>query len=389
MKVELPYQGVEQGPIRPPSEAHSLFIRVTRNCLWNQCTFCPIYKGEKFSIRPVEDIKRDIDTIARSIGRLRELAEESGELTSDSVRRLYVHLQPEEQPGFEAALHWFVGGMESVFLQDANSLVVKPPRLIAVLTHLKAHFPWIRRITSYARSQTIAKIKDEDLKALREAGLNRLHIGMESGSDRVLQQVKNGATNAIHITAGRKVIQAGIELSEYYMPGLGGQDRSREHALESADALNRIGPHFIRLRTLAIPRATALFTEYEAGRFRQCTELMVVAEIRLFLAHLDGIDSIIKSDHSLNLFPTLEGRLPQDKARLLQLLDDFLAAAPERQRLYQVGRRCGLLGRFSDLDNPTISSQVEQVCCSLGVTPSNVDSITDALMQRFTQLSPP
>ncbi len=383
MKVNLPYQGVEQGPIRPPSEAHSLFIRVTRNCPWNQCTFCPLYKDEKFSIRPVEDIKRDIDTIACSIGRLRACAGKSGELTSDSIHRLYAHLKPEEQPGFEAALHWFVGGMESVFLQDANSLVVKPPRLLAVLTHLKAHFPWIRRITSYARSQTIAKIKDEDFRALREAGLNRLHIGMESGSDTVLQQVKKGATKAIHIIAGRKVIQAGMELSEYYMPGLGGQDHSREHALESADTLNRIGPHFIRLRTLAIPRATALFAEYEAGRFRKCTERMVVAETRLFLQHLDGIDSSIKSDHSLNLFPTLEGRLPQDKARLLQLLDDFLAAAPERQRLYQVGRRCGLLGQFSDLDNPAISSQIEQVCCSLGVTAANVDSITDALMQRF------
>ena len=154
MKINLPYQGVEQGPIRPPSEAHSLLIRVTRNCPWNQCTFCPLYKDEKFSIRPVEDIKRDIDTIARHIGQLRELAGETGELASDAVRRLHAQLEPEEQPGFEAALHWFVGGMESVFLQDANSLVVKPPRLMEILTHLKAHFPGIRRITSYARSQT-------------------------------------------------------------------------------------------------------------------------------------------------------------------------------------------------------------------------------------------
>jgi hypothetical protein len=110
---------------------------------------------------------------------------------------------------------------------------------------------------------------------------------------------------------------------------------------------------------------------------------MVVAEIRLFLQHLNGIDSMVKSDHSLNLFPTLEGRLPQDKGRMLQLLEDFLAAAPERQRLYQVGRRCGLLGQPGDLDNPILSSQVEQVCCSLGVTAANVDPITDALMQRL------
>lgn len=383
MKIDLPYQGVEQGPIRPPSEAHSLLLRVTRHCPWNQCTFCPLYKDEKFSIRSVEDIERDIDTIARHVGQLRELAGERGELSTDAVRRLYAQLQPQEQPGFEAALHWFVGGMQSVFLQDANSLVVKPHRLLAVLAHLKTHFPWIRRITSYARSQTIAKIKDEDLRAMCEAGLNRLHIGMESGSDTVLQQVKKGATKAMHIVAGRKVIQAGMELSEYYMPGLGGQDHSHEHALESADTLNRIDPHFIRLRTLAIPRKAALFAAYQTGRFRKCTDLMVVAEIRLFLQHLNGINSMIKSDHSLNLFSTLEGKLPEEKVRLLHILEDFLAAPPERQRLYQVGKRFGLLGQFSDLDQPAVSSQVEQLCCSLGVTADNVDSITDTLLQRL------
>lgn len=383
MKIDLPYQGVEQGPIRPPSEAHSLLLRVTRHCPWNQCTFCPLYKDEKFSIRSVEDIERDIDTIARHVGQLRELAGERGELSTDAVRRLYAQLQPQEQPGFEATLHWFVGGMQSVFLQDANSLVVKPHRLLAVLAHLKTHFPWIRRITSYARSQTIAKIKDEDLRAMCEAGLNRLHIGMESGSDTVLQQVKKGATKAMHIVAGRKVIQAGMELSEYYMPGLGGQDHSHEHALESADTLNRIDPHFIRLRTLAIPRKAALFAAYQTGRFRKCTDLMVVAEIRLFLQHLNGINSMIKSDHSLNLFSTLEGKLPEEKVRLLHILEDFLAAPPERQRLYQVGKRFGLLGQFSDLDQPAVSSQVEQLCCSLGVTADNVDSITDTLLQRL------
>ena len=174
-----------------------------------------------------------------------------------------------------------------------------------------------------------------------------------------------------------------MELSEYYMPGLGGQDHSHEHALESADTLNRIDPHFIRLRTLAIPRTTALFAAYQTGHFRKCTDLMVVAEIRLFLQHLNGINSMIKSDHSLNLFSTLEGKLPEDKVRLLHILEDFLAAPSGTATPVSGWKAVWPAGQFSDLDNPAVSSQVEQICCSLGVTADNVDPITDTLLQRL------
>jgi hypothetical protein len=383
MKANLPYQGFEQGPIRPPSEAQSLLLRVTRNCPWNRCTFCPLYKEKRFSLRPLEDIKRDIDTVYQHTEQLRAQVEVAGCLSVAAVQNLRLRLNPEARTGFEAALHWFRGGMESVFLQDANSLVIKPAQLLAVLQHLKAHFPWIRRITSYARSHTIARMKEDDLRALREAGLNRLHIGMESGSDRVLQRVSKGATQAMHIAAGRKVLQAGMELSEYYMPGLGGQDCSREHALASAATLNQINPHFIRLRTLAIPCQAPLFAEYQAGGFRPCTEVQVVAETLLFLQNLHGISSLVKSDHILNLFPRLEGQLPEDQAGMLRILEDFLAADPERQRLYQAGRRCGLLSQLDDLDDPLVLSQARQLCCTLGVTADTVDSITAALLQRF------
>ena len=383
MKTNLPYQGLEQGPIRPPSEAHSLLLRVTRNCPWNRCTFCPVYKETRFSLRPLEDIKRDIDTVYQYTEQLRAQVEVAGCLSVAAVQNLRLRLNPEERTGFEAALHWFLGGMESVFLQDANSLIIKPAQLLAVLQHLKARFPWIRRITSYARSHTIARMQEDDLRALREAGLNRLHIGMESGSDKVLQRVRKGATQAMHIATGRKVLQAGMELSEYYMPGLGGQDCSQEHALASAATLNQINPHFIRLRTLAIPPQAPLFTEYQAGGFLPCTEVQIVAETLLFLQNLHGISSLVKSDHILNLFPQLEGRLPEDQAGMLRILEDFLAADPERQRLYQTGRRCGLLSQLDDLDDPLVLSQARELCCTLGVTADTVDSITAALLQRF------
>ncbi len=380
MKKNLPYEGIEQGPIRPPSEADSLCLRITRNCHWNRCTFCPVYKGETFSLRPVEDVIQDIDIIFKHTETLRALTEDTGRLPVEVIRKLRYGLEPAEQLGFRVALNWFLTGMESVFLQDANSLIIKPVNLLKILNHLKRRFPQIRRITSYARSQTVAKLKDSDLQAIHEAGLNRLHIGFESGSDRVLTRVNKGATKALHIVAGNKAKAAGMELSEYYMPGLGGQDLSQEHALESADALNQINPDFIRIRSLSIPPQTPLSEEYQAGRFKKCTNVMMVAEIVLFLETLQNITSTITSDHFLNLFSEVEGRLPEDQEKMLGILRDFLNADPEKQRLYQVGRRMGFLSRLNLLDDPQIWAQTQAVCCELGVTADNVDDISDAIL---------
>lgn len=383
MKHPLPYQGVEQGPIRPPSEAQSLCLRVTRNCPWNRCAFCSLYKEETFSVRPVEDVIRDIDAIHAQVERIQQATLRTGRLTLEEARWLRAQQPPEDWPAFAVAFNWYVTGMKSVFLQDANSLVIKPAHLVRILQHLNHRFPGLQRITSYTRSQTIAKMKVEDLRAIREAGLNRIHIGMESGSDEVLAMISKGATKAIHITAGIKAKTAGMELSEYYMPGLGGQAYSAAHALESADALNQINPDFIRLRTLVIPPSAPLYEDYRAGRFRKGTDLMVVSETRLFIEHLQGINSTIKSDHIINLLPELEGRLPDDKPRLLAVLQEFLAAGPERQRLYQVGRRCGFLTRLDMLDDPVVRANAEAACRELGITVENVDTVTEALLQRY------
>ena len=196
------YQGFEQGPIRPPSEAYSLLIRVTRNCPWNRCTFCPVYKESRFSIRPVEHVKRDIDTVHRSLEIIQKVADDHGSLSRTAVREAVGNYEQPDPGGFNAALSWFSGGMRSVFLQDANSLIIKPLDLLEILLHLKKRFPWVERTTSYARSHTIARIKDRDLKKFKDAGLNRIHIGLESGSDRVLKMAKKGVTKETHIKAG-------------------------------------------------------------------------------------------------------------------------------------------------------------------------------------------
>src|SRR4030043_440028 len=204
----------EQGVIRPPSEASSLLIRVTRNCPWNQCLFCPAYKGVKFSKRAPEEVKKDIDSMA------------------DELR------------GYSS--------VRTAFLQDADSLILPVEDLVAVLDHLREKFPKIERITTYARARTLSHKSADDLKRLKQAGLTRIHTGMESGSGRVLQMIKKGMTPEEAVTGGRHVMDAGIELSEYIMPGVAGQALSEEHAIKTAELLNLIRPHFIRVRTFAM-----------------------------------------------------------------------------------------------------------------------------------------
>jgi len=383
MTKEEAYQGFEQGPIRPPSEAYSLLIRVTRNCPWNRCTFCPVYKGTRFSIRPKDHVKKDIDTVYKYVNIIRQMADESGRVRPADIRGAAGKIDSGESQAFQAALNWFSGGMRSVFIQDANSLIIKPSDLEEVLIHLGNRFPWVERITSYARSHTITRIKESDLKALRNAGLNRIHIGLESGSDMVLKMAKKGVTKATHIKAGLKVKAAGMELSEYVMPGLGGKEYSEINALETADALNQIDADFIRLRTLAIPNGVELFDEWQGGRFEKCTDVMIAREILLMIENLDGITGVLKSDHILNLFENLEGTFPEDKIKMMEILRSFLDMEPQNQCLYQVGRRLGIFSRLSDMESPRRLARAEKFCQQLGITPDTVDEVIDELMKRF------
>ena len=381
--TQTPDWHFEQGPIRPPSEARSLLLRVSRNCPWNRCTFCPVYKGRKFSMRSVEEVCRDIDAVARHLDLLRRNLGEVGVETQGLLQLLHDRLPPEEQPSFRAAAHWLAGGLQSVFLQDADGLVVGPKRLRIILEHLQTTFPWKFRITAYTRSQTVGRFTREELIALQQAGLTRLHIGLESGCDAVLEKVCKGATRAMHIQAGQRVKQAGIELSEYVMPGLGGRELSERHARDSATALNAIRPDFIRLRTLAIPEGIPLHEEWLSGRFEPCTSVEIARELLLFLQTLDGIAGELSSDHVLNLFEDLTGTLPADQPRLVAMVQDFLDLTDERRCLYLIGRRGGLLRGLQDLNDSAKAVAARNLCEQLGATPDNVEEICRTLMQRF------
>jgi hypothetical protein len=370
---DMVYRGFEQGPIRPPSEAHSLLLRVTRNCPWNHCTFCPVYKGAPFSIRPVSHVVRDLDAVYEAMQ----------DLTQEGRMGAEPRQARGDRRAWMAARNWLLFGKRQVFLQDANSLVVPPEDLLVILGHLTARFPEVTRVTSYARSNSIAKLEAADLAALREAGLSRIHTGMESGADAVLKMVRKGTTKRMHIMAGHKVKAAGLELSEYYMPGLGGRRYLEVNALETAAAVNAINPDFIRLRTLAIPPGTPLDEEYATGRFDKATDMEMARELLLFLESLSGITSAIRSDHILNLLPEVDGQLPQDQERLIGIVRAFLALDPNLQFLYRVGRRTGILSGLADLEDVDLLSQVEAVCGRYGITSDTVDAVTDEMMRRF------
>ena len=352
----------EQGPIRPPSEARSLLIRPTRNCPWNRCEFCPVYKGEPFSVRPVDEVKKDIDTAKEMVDQITGMAWRAGQGGTLSRGLVESILQnSRNSDSFRSVALWLYYGAESAFLQDANSLIMKTPDLVEVLRHLKKTFPNLKRITSYARSQTLARKPVAKLKELREAGLNRIHVGLESGSDQVLSLVRKGCTAAQQIEGGQRVVAAGIELSEYVMPGLGGSDLSRDHALETARVLNAINPHFIRIRSLALPPGTKLRERWEKGELDRLSDEDIVRELRLFIEHLEGIESQLVSDHMLNMLEELEGKLPEDKDRLLAVIDDFLALPQEERLLFQLGRRLGLFRFLSDLQDPGLRARAEEI----------------------------
>ena len=384
MNKEENYKGFEIGPIRPPSEGDSLMLRVTRNCSWNKCTFCGLYKGEKFSIRPMEHVFEDINNLKKWIDVLSD--HESATKNIEELNRIEAlkrNAGINNEWAYYSAINWIKTGMKSIFLQDANTMIVKPYDLIAILEKIREYFPEVERITSYARSHTIKNISDEDLKRIADAGLNRIHIGMESANDDVLRLVKKGVDKAAHIAAGQKVKKAGIELSEYFMPGLGGQEYSEANALDTADALNQINPDFIRIRTLAMPDDLLLGEDYKNGTFTRTNDAMMARELLLMIENLNGIDSYIKSDHILNLIDEVEGKLPEDKDKITNALKWYLNLSREDQIIFSIGRRSGIMKSMTDFDDAFRTSRVISFMEQHNIEEENADQIIDELMKRF------
>jgi biotin synthase-like enzyme len=362
----------ETGPIRPPSEAGSYLIRLTRGCPWNRCKFCRTYRRHKYEIRGTEEVIADIDAMARIRDKLLEEAGPDGTI------------RPRDRYEWGVANALNTGG-RTAFLQDGDSLSMKPPEVRKVLTHLKERFPEVERITTYARSRTLANRKLDDLVSYRELGLTRIHIGMETAHNPLLEEIKKGVTYDVHVSAGKKVIEAGFELSEYVMPGLGGREHSLGHALDTARALSEINPHFIRLRTLCLGPKLELWEAFDTGRLTVMDDVETVEEIKTFISALDVTRTRLVSDHILNLLGDLEGDVATEKAMLLGKCDEFLALPAAEQRLYMAGRRAGLLESVADLDHPSLRARAQEVVRELLASYGEDDFARGVrgLMERF------
>ena len=328
------------GVYRPPSEggSASLLLRVTENCPWNRCTFCEMYKGHRFVYRSVEEIKADIDRIAAIRDEITAVSWNlgmGGKITRDVGAALLSEGRDLiEDAGFITVFNWLSSGGRTAFLQDADSFVMRPPEFAAALKHLRETLPSLTRVTTYARSKTLARRKPEELRMIREAGLDRLHIGLETGDDELLTFIRKGVTSAEQVEGGRKAVAAGFQVSEYWMPDLGGRERRRQHAENTARVLTAINPHYIRSRPLVPRPGTPLFEEVAQGRLSLSSPHERLEELAWMIGGLD-VTSRVCFDHAMNAWADRRGgllfrqdyegyRFPEEKPLVLERIREGL-----------------------------------------------------------------
>ena len=354
------------GPIRPTNEGKSLLIRAMQGCAWNKCAFCNNYRDCAFILRPLSVLKEEIDTIAE----YRDLIysyRQSGKLDIDRRNHDYSLLKTdEEKTCFNLVYRWISYGDYTIFLQDADALLMRTPNMIELLQYIRKVLPEATRITSYGRPDTLARKTPEEYAALLEAGLGRIHSGFETGSDIVLKKINKGVTSAQQIEGGRKVIESGIELSVFLMAGVGGKALSDENADGTARVINEVNPHFVRLRTAVVLEGAPLWEQLKAGTFDECTDMEQLMEMRRFLTGLHGCTGRLYSDHMINLLQELEGPLEQTD-KLIAIIDSFLALPREEQRRYQLAKRMGFSGTWQQMHylSEKDMGEIDRVCAQV------------------------
>jgi radical SAM superfamily enzyme YgiQ (UPF0313 family) len=381
----------EMGPIRPPSEGadHSLLLRIGRNCPWNKCLFCSTYKKDKFAYRSLEEIKEDIDVAKALYDDIKSASWRfglAGRVTNELVQAIAcanpeIYENQERLPlqNLVNMANWTTSGGRTVFLQDADVLIMRTPELTGVIEYLKKNFPTIERVTSYARAKTCNRKPLEDLRRLHQAGLSRLHVGLESGNDQVLAFMHKGVTRKEHIAGGKKVIESGISLSEYYMPGLGGRKWSKDHAVDSAKALSEIDPDFIRMRSLIVKRGTLLHEASVEGEFEPLSEDEMVDEIAIFVENLN-CHSYIISDQMSNLLFEVEGQLPDKKADILERISRYQQKPPLKKLEFRLKRRWqSYIGVYGSLDQDLNQKIIEGMTAIRSESPDAQDKTEQAI----------
>ncbi|KDR96310.1 Radical SAM superfamily protein [Peptoclostridium litorale DSM 5388] len=289
----MKYEGVVY---RPPSEFDSLIVQATIGCPHNRCIFCNMYSDRNFRIRPVSEIKEDLEEAMSEFG--------------DCVKK--------------------------IFFADGNTILMKTDELLDILRFCRDSFPNLKSVTMYGSAQYILLKSQDELNALKSAGLSRIHSGMESGDDEVLRLIDKGYTAEQMARAGRMVKSAGIELSVYFLCGVGGKKLSRQHALNSAKIINLINPDFIRLRTLMPFEGTRIYDMYKSGEFELLSPHEALFETRLLVEHLNVQGSQFLSDHVSN-YENIKGVLPGDREKMLDDIDEALELDPSEFRSPEKG----------------------------------------------------
>jgi len=273
----------EQAIVRPPSEANSLLLPVTFGCSHNKCTFRGTYSNIKLRIRPLEDIKRDIDKVAQNYSR----------------------------------------SLQRVFLENGDAIIAPQRRLVEVLKYLKEKFPNLERIGSYTTPQAALIKSVDELKELHKLGLKIAYMGVETGDEELLKKINKGATYDEIVEAGRKIKQAGITLSVTVILGLGGPEGSENHALKTAKILSDIDPDFAGALTVMLVPGTPLHKDWEEGRFELITPFRSLAELKMIIENVKFTDCFFTANHASNYLP-IKARLPKQKAAVLKLITEVL-----------------------------------------------------------------
>jgi len=415
--------------IRPPTENYSLTFRLTRNCYWNKCAFCPVYKcGAKFSRRTVEEVLQDIKRakliddflFEQGVGypvyseadfyklqgvlqRVQQQRWEAGiidtESSSDSNGRIDAATIDDERMQwfvqwfvdkptlaqcFEHIVQWRIGGGKTCFLGDADGLIVQAKDYEQILSHIKQNFPTLERFTIYGRTKTARKKDFKELMQLHKAGINRVHFGLESGSDEVLTLVHKGQDSRDHIEGCIKARDAGLSVSVYIMPGLGGRRYSQTHAIETARVINAIQPDFVRLRTLSVFPYTPLWDMVKQGQFEPCSDDDIVDEIETLIRAID-VPVMLFSDSATNLLP-LNGKLPQEKDALLTVISEYKAKDYTQRLQYRLQSRLeSFIGQYGRL-TPDIEKLIQPLIKGSTIDMGNtayVETVVEAIYNKL------
>lgn len=279
---------------RPPSEADALIVQATIGCSWNHCTYCDMYRDKSFRVRALDEVLEDLDGAARAVG--------------DEVEKLFV--------------------------ADGDALVLPMDHWRPILERARRRFPRLRRVSAYAMAQNVLAKSEAELLELREAGLTLLYLGPESGDDVTLKRIAKGDDAAAHVEAARRMRAAGIEASVIALLGIG-QERAEEHARATAALVTEMDPAYFSALTVTVVAGTPLATLQKKGRFSVPPVPALLRELRIMIDEARPTSALFRTNHASNYLP-LAGRLPDDRARLLAVLDAAIAGEvplrPERSR---------------------------------------------------------